>query len=189
MRLRAIRNHVIFQFVDETDSKGQFVETTKWGFKIPGHFDNSAKAPRWGTVVEIGPECKHVKVGQQVLVNALKWTAGVKFDGKKVWRTDETQVAVFRSTPTSKLQPLGKTIVFQRINSTITEGKHGLQVVGDLSVDTPKGAVVLLGPDCVTELQGSVIYYNEENFFNKFDHKSEQLWYIDEPSVLVYEPA
>lgn len=189
MRLRAIKNHIIFQFIDEVDGKGQFVETTKWGFKIPGHFDNSAKAPRWGTVVKIGPDCKHVKIGQQVLINALKWTAGIKFDDERIWRTDETQVVVVRDTLSSKLQLLGKTIVFRRINNTISEGKHGLQVVGELNVDTPKGTVVSLGPDCVTELNDAVIYYSESNFFNKFDHKNEQFWYIDEPSVLVYEPA
>jgi co-chaperonin GroES (HSP10) len=189
MRLRAIKNHIIFQFIDEVDSKGQFVETTKWGFVIPGQFDNSAKSPRWGIVKEVGPEVKHVKVGQQVLINALKWTAGFKLDGVRNWRTDESQVAAVRKTPTSEMTALRDTIVFRRHDDPVNEAKHGLQVVGDAVVETPKGTVVLLGPDCVSELKNATIYYSEENFFNKFEHRGEKLWYLTEPEVLVYEPA
>lgn len=190
MSLRAIKNHIIFQFVDEVDSKGQFVETTKWGFVIPGHFDNSAKSPRWAVVKEIGPECENVKVGQQVLINALKWTAGFKFNGERFWRTDESQVALKRNTVTGKLDLLRDVVVFKRHDDNVNEGKHGLQVVGDSIVETPKGTIVDLGPECTRELsKGVIVYYSEENFFNKFEHKKEELWYIDEPSILVYEPA
>jgi len=189
MGLRAIKNHVIFRFVDEVDSKGQFVQTTKWGFVIPGHYDNSAKSPRWGVVEKVGPECKHIKVGQQALISALKWSKGFKFNGENLWRTDEEQIVAICNIPTGSLQLLRDTIVFRRHDDSVSEGKHGLHVVGKAVVETPRGTVVLRGPDVVEELKDAVIYYSEDNFFNKFEHKNEQLWYIDEPSVLVYEPA
>jgi co-chaperonin GroES (HSP10) len=189
MQLKAIKNHIIFQFVDEVDSKGRFVETTKWGFQIPGHFDNSAKTPRWADVVKVGPECEGVKAGQQILINALKWTPSFKFNDNRMWRTDEEQVAAVRTSPNAALKPLRDVIVFRRHDDIVNQGKHGLLVVGETVVDTPKGTVTALGPGCAIELKNAVIYYSEENFFNKFEHKEEQLRYIDEPSVLVYEPA
>ncbi|TFG96794.1 hypothetical protein E4H12_10250 [Candidatus Thorarchaeota archaeon] len=189
MSFKAIKNHIVFQFIDEIDSKGQFVETTKWGFTIPGHFDNSAKSPRWCTVTHAGPECKTVKVGQQVLVNALKWTPGFRHLGERFWRTDDTQVAAVRTNKTSKLRALRDTVLFIRHEDPVNEAKNGIQVVGN-SIDTPNGTIFSLGPDCADELQeGAVIYFSEENFFSKFEHRNITLWYIDEPSILVYEPV
>lgn len=189
MRLRAIKNHIIFQFIDEVDTKGRFVEKTKWGLEIPGHFDNSAKSPRWANVTEVGPDVENVKVGQQVLINALKWTEGVKLEGVRFWRTDETQVAAVRKSPTGDIRALRDTIIFHRLDTAITKTKSGLEVVGDVSVESPHGMVVLLGPDCEPELKGATIYFSDANFFNKFEHDGERYWYLTEPEVLVYDPA
>ena len=189
MRLRPIKNHIIFQFVDEVDANGKFVEKTDWGFVIPGHFDNSAKSPRWCNVVEVGPECEDIKAGQQILVQALKWTPGFKLDDVRYWRTDETQVSVTRTSPTSPLVPLRDNVIFKRHDDNINEGKHGIQVVGDSIVETPKGTVVSIGPKCEDELKEATVFYSEENFFNKFEHEDKELWFIDEPSILAYEPA
>lgn len=187
MKLRPILNHIIFQFVDEVDSKGQFVQKTDWGFTIPGHFDDSAKSPRWGTITHVGPDCKHVKVGQQVLINALKWTPGFKFNDQRFWRTDETQIVAIRKTPTSDLQILRDIVLFKRHEEKVNEAKHGLLVVGTAVVETPKGTVVMVGPDCTESLDNTVIYYHEENFFSKFEHQKEKLWYIREQDILAYQ--
>ncbi|TFH10498.1 MAG: hypothetical protein E4H14_02440 [Candidatus Thorarchaeota archaeon] len=187
MHLRPILKHIIFQFVDEVDSKGQFVQTTNWGFTIPGHFDSSAKSPRWATITHAGPDCKDVKVGQQVLIDALKWTPGFKFEGERFWRTDETQIVVARNTPKSKIHPLRDIVIFKRHDEKVNEGKHGLQIVGESVIETPKGTVTLVGPKCTEKLDGTVIYYHEENFFSKFEHQKENLWYIREQDILAYQ--
>lgn len=190
MQLRPIRNHIVFQFIDEVDNKGQFVKTTKWGFVIPGHFDNSAKAPRWGTVVGVGPETKHCKVGQQVLINALKWTESAKFDGERIWRTDDTQIVAVRNTVDGKMKVVGNTVVFEREDKvSSSQTQSGIKVIGE-EINTPKGTILQIGPDVDKELvEGSTIYFSDQNFFNEFDHKGKKLWYIDEPSIIMYEPA
>ena len=91
--LRAIKNHVIFQFEDETTNRdnlgkslGQFSETTDWGFEVSS-YDESAKKHRWGTVISAGPLAYDIEVGMRVLVEPLCWTTGVKFQTEMFWRT------------------------------------------------------------------------------------------------------
>lgn len=189
MKLHAIRNHIIFQFVDKTDSKGQFVEETKWGLQITGSFDDSAKLPRWGTVISTGPDCADVEPGQQVLIHALKWTSWFEVDGEKMWRTDESQVAVIRPNAEAAPRVLGKNVLFKRLDSRIDKTNTGLYVVGDSgSSNTPHGKVVIAGPDCEETLEfGDIIHFSDANFFSKFVYNDMQLWYIDEQDILAVE--
>lgn len=188
MHIKPIKNHIIFQFVDEVDNKGQFVKTTQWGFVIPGHYDNSAKMPRWATVVEVGPDCETVKVGQQILIHALKWTEGFKLDGVRFWKTDEKQVAALRHVNDSRVTALRDTIIFKRHENKAPASEAGLEVVGDIP-RTPSGTIITVGPDVDAELQaGATVYFLDENFFSEFEHNEQKLWYIDEPSILVYQP-
>jgi co-chaperonin GroES (HSP10) len=189
MKFRAVYNHIIFKFLDEIDREGRFVETTSWGFRIPGVVESSAKTPRWGVVTHIGPGVTSINVGQQILITALKWTTNVKLNGEKHWQTDEKQINVVRESSTSPMKPTRDTVIFKRHNQKINQTTNGLHVVGDSIVETPKGTVVLLGPDCVDELKDAVIYYSEVNFFNKFEHEKEPYWYIAEQDVLLYTPA
>lgn len=99
MKLTAIRNHIIFEFLDKLDSHNQFTQTTATGIHIVGHFDNSAKEPRWGRVLVTGPEVapELLECAEcEILIDALRWTEGVEFEGKKYWRTDDTQVLAYR---------------------------------------------------------------------------------------------
>ncbi len=97
--LRAIRNHVIFQFEDDVVRKSdtgrdrsQFSETTDWGFEI-SNYDEGAKHPRWGIVTAIGPDViEEVKVGGRVLIEALRWTDPVTFNSEKYWRTNDSEI-------------------------------------------------------------------------------------------------
>ena len=96
--IKAIRNHIIFQFEREVVRKSdngytrnQFKDTTDWGFEI-NSYDESSKEPQWGIALSVGSEVEEVKVGDRILVEALQWTEGIDTDDGKVWRTDETKV-------------------------------------------------------------------------------------------------
>jgi hypothetical protein len=98
MKLSAIRNHIIFEFLDKLDSQGQFTQTSDAGLHIVGHFESSAQQPRWARVLTVGPQTDEVlaDAGCEVLIDNLKWTEGVVLEGKKVWRTDDKHVLAYR---------------------------------------------------------------------------------------------
>lgn len=97
--LRAIREHIIFQFIgveivrrSNMQNRTQFQETTDWGFQHTS-FDESLNIPRWANVLAVGPEVsEEIKPGMVVLVDALKWTPGLEMDGQTYWRTDEQHI-------------------------------------------------------------------------------------------------
>lgn len=188
MKLTPIKNNILFKFIDKMDINGQFIEETSWGLVISGHFDTSAKQPRWVEVIEVGPECKDVKVGQQALVGALRWTPHFIANESKMWKTDEDQIFVLRDTPDSELIPLRDTIVFTRIDEQVKPGLE-LVIVGD-SEQTPKGEINIVGPNVSEELPvGTVFYFDGISFFEKFSHKKEMLCFIKQDDVLIYQEA
>ena len=97
--LRLIKNHIVFQFEDgitrRTDTgrnRAQFTEETEWGFEISS-YDEGTKHPRWVIVKYVGPDVKEKIVpGMKILVDAMKWTEGVMFNGELLSRTDESHV-------------------------------------------------------------------------------------------------
>ena len=104
--LRVFHNDVMFQFEDEStwlaDGKVKargFKEKTDWGFVFTNSKD-SASNPRWGIVVTIGPDVdEDIFIGKRVLIENLKWTEGVDFEGHKYWKTtDEFILCVDDST-------------------------------------------------------------------------------------------
>ena len=81
IKVRAIRDHVIvtgMEFGEMVTSSGLVIQS------------DNAKAhgikPRWGQVYKVGPEQKHVKVGQWILIEHGRWTRKFTIDdgeGKK----------------------------------------------------------------------------------------------------------
>lgn len=109
MNIRAIHNHIIFQFLDRVNTKGEFEEErTKGGIIIQSHFDLSAKTSRWAKIISLGPDCSDVlrQDGCEILIENLKWTKGVPLDNQMVWRTDEDQLLAYRY-PEDKDIPIG----------------------------------------------------------------------------------
>jgi co-chaperonin GroES (HSP10) len=97
MKLRPIKNHIIFKFVDKIvvrsdlgKRRTQFQEETDSGIVLTS-FDESAKHPRWAIVEAVGPDVtdKNIIAGSKVLIEGLKWTEAIEVDGDDVWRTDE----------------------------------------------------------------------------------------------------
>lgn len=93
--LTAIRNHIIFQFVDgKTKHMGvtQFQEKTEWGLEYV-RVDDSTKLPRWGRIICVGPEVSEdLQPGMAVLIEPLAWTNEFDFEGEDYWRTDSDRI-------------------------------------------------------------------------------------------------
>lgn len=93
--IKAIRNHVIFQFVDKkTRHMGvsQFEEATDWGFTFV-RVDDTTGNPRWGVVKVVGHEVpEDIQPGMAVLIESLKWTNEFEVDGELFWRTDSDSI-------------------------------------------------------------------------------------------------
>lgn len=105
-KLRMLKNDIMFQFEDEDailrDGKKSmrgFKEVTDWGFTIVSPKE-SAGNPRWGIVVAIGPDVDSIdiNVGRRILIENLKWTSSVKFEGQEYWKTNDEVVIAVDST-------------------------------------------------------------------------------------------
>ena len=98
MKLLPLGNKFTFTFVDKvvvrTDDnkrRTQFEETTESGFTISS-YDESTKTPRWGVVVDTGPDVSEFEQGDKVLIDALQWSDALEFDGENIWYSDVSQV-------------------------------------------------------------------------------------------------
>lgn len=98
MILKPLGIRFTFTFVDAVVTRSdmdrtrtQFEETTESGFTISS-YDEGAKEPRWVIVKDIGPDVVEFGPGDKVLVEALKWSESIEFDGDKFWYSDETVV-------------------------------------------------------------------------------------------------
>jgi hypothetical protein len=104
MKPKAIHNHILFQFVDGVNSRGEFREgQSLGGIELMGGFDTSIKTSRWGRIVSMGPGCSKelANSSKEILIENLKWTIGVRFGGETFWRTDEDQVLAYRDLVTT----------------------------------------------------------------------------------------
>lgn len=94
--LRVFHNDILFQFEDElamlhdgVKSARGFKEKTSWGFEFTNSRD-SASNSRWALVIGVGPKVvEQIYVGRRVLIENLKWTDGVEFEGQKYWKTTD----------------------------------------------------------------------------------------------------
>lgn len=76
----------------------QFESKTSWGFSIV-RADESTQDARWGTVLAVGPEVDaDITVGARVLIEPLKWTNEVVFEGESYWRTDNSAILAIDET-------------------------------------------------------------------------------------------
>lgn len=193
--IRAIKNHIIFRFDEEVDSKGLFKKTTDWGLEIHGHPDDSSKSARWVTAINTGPDCERVKIGDKMLVKPLRWSVRFKYEGEQYWRTDETQLVAVDTITTDKdgtathnFAALNDSVVFMRTDERKTKTDSGIEVVGKIHDNTAFGVAVEIGPKVLEELKGAKIYFLDQNFFNYFEYRGKRFAYLEEKEVLAYEP-
>ena len=95
MAIKPLHNSIIFVF-DEEVVGNEFNNKTESGI-IYRSYSTDVTTSRWATVLAIGPEVKEVVIGDNILIENLKWTEGCKMpDGNKVWRTEEQWVMCIR---------------------------------------------------------------------------------------------
>lgn len=95
-KLRATLDNILFVFEDElaiAQGVKQFREKTNWGFDLLSSFDRSVKSAKWGIVISVGPlVSSSVTEGMRILIEPLKWTDGMKFEGNIFWATKEANI-------------------------------------------------------------------------------------------------
>jgi len=90
--LKAIQNHIIFQFLDET-AGGVFTPKSTGGIITVSSLKEQT-GPRWGKVLKVGPEVhKDIVEGTYILIENGMWTTQFWLqDGSKIWKTDDKKV-------------------------------------------------------------------------------------------------
>jgi co-chaperonin GroES (HSP10) len=188
MTLTTTKNNIIFRFLDPVNTKGEFVRAkTSFGLEFLSGFENSAKQPRWVTVLAIGPEVKYVNVGDIILLPALRWTERVEFEGERFWKTNESEVVAVKYG--QDLEALNSFILFIPTAPSQSTTSSGLIVVGALTDATPTGQVFEYGPDVSDSLASKTIYFNGDLFNDKVttdNHWPQEFWFIKEENVLCY---
>jgi co-chaperonin GroES (HSP10) len=185
MTLKPIKNTFIFKFLDSINSNGQFNKTTtEAGIILQANFDDSAKEARWVKIDTAGPECESLDAGDVVLLPALRWTSGVKFEDEKVWKSDEKQAVIVLES--SKMIPLRDIIIFKKVKDEESLSTFGLVLVKDPHNNSPRGYVVATGPDCVDIGLEDTIYYDDSQFTDAFTHNGTEYGFIKEDNVLAF---
>lgn len=94
MQIKAIRNKIIVQFLDQINSDGTFTNRAKPSSSMlimptkRSDFSEQSVA-RWAVVTSVGSEVAEIAIGDYVLIEPLKWTTSVEVDGQKYWQTEE----------------------------------------------------------------------------------------------------
>lgn len=88
--LRPLKDSILFVFMDDVNYKG-FSNKTATGI-IYKSLDDGLNSPRWAKVLAVGPTVDTIKPGMHILIEALRWTEGFKFDGVMIWKTVEKEV-------------------------------------------------------------------------------------------------
>jgi len=185
MKVSAIGNGIIFHFMDPVNTKGEFVrQQTSTGILLTSTVDNSAKQPRWVKVLNAGPDCTFVKQGDIVLLPSLRWTSGLKFEGNRIWKTDETEVAALLVN--NEVIPAPSYLTFRIIKNEPITHQSGLFVVCTTTDATPSGTVIRIGENVLPELANTTIYYDGTNFNDMIENTD--VAFIKEDNVFAYMP-
>lgn len=100
--LQPLGNAIFFIFEDDTTST-KFVNKAASGILIAAGAGDQSNIPRWGTVIDVGPEVDQVKAGDYILIEPGKWTQGFQDDhmtlGLRLWKTDENHVLCTSDEP------------------------------------------------------------------------------------------
>lgn len=188
MTITALGNSVLFTFVDDINSRNEFVKgATESGIVIAGDtFDSSAKQSRWVNVFAVGPDVKTIKAGDQALLPALRWTEGIKHDGLRFWKTDEKEVVAIAGTADgAKPQPLANWVLFEQIKSGHVRQVGLIAVIGGVT-DTPTGKAFAVGPDAESDISGSTIFYDDTNFTDTTKWAGKTFAFVKDENILAF---
>ena len=187
MKVKPIKNNIQFQFVDATLLNGEFAGgTSKGGIHTIKSVDDTARTPRWVKAVAVGSECKHIREGDTFLLPALRWTKPVTVGDERIWKTDESEAVGVQLGDEFKV--LNKFVVYAKDDAPDEVSPSGLILVTEAKSDTITGTVRQVGEKATQELTGSVIYYKDALFFEKFELNGEELAFTKEENILAYTP-
>lgn len=185
MKLIPIKNTFIFKFQEAINNRGQFEKTTtETGIILQASFDDSAKESRWVVVAEVGHECSDVRAKDVVLLPALRWTSGSKFNDEMIWKSDELQAVAKQDKHSGDVVPLRDTVIFKPHKDEETTTSFGIVLIKDPNLSSPKGVIVAVGPDCVDATVGEIVFYDDANFFDTFVNNGEELAFIKEDKIV-----
>jgi len=92
-----LEDKILFKF--ELDVvNGGFSRQSDSGIQVREFRHEQVKVPRWGTVIDVGPECVEVKPGNRILIEQTMWTTGIDLEDNideeygKFWVTRERDV-------------------------------------------------------------------------------------------------
>lgn len=90
MKLEPIGSNLIFQFTDSVVD-GKFISNRSSGIvqDLGNRFLEYGALCRRIRVHHIGPQCKNVSIGNEYVVENLKWTKSFIVDGQEYWMTRE----------------------------------------------------------------------------------------------------
>lgn len=100
MIIEAVRNYVIFKFVEDITGD-RFINKTSSQILVTSDDRNQTTYPRWGKVEAIGPDVDGIELGEYVLVDAGKWTSHFYVNGERYWKTDTNEILCVSDEPGS----------------------------------------------------------------------------------------
>lgn len=98
MKIEPIRNHIIFEFVEDTTGS-KFNETTESGILIVQDKDKQLEDSRQIRLLAVGPDVKGLKAKDAAIVRNLRWTNAFLVDDKKYWLTTEDEILATLAQP------------------------------------------------------------------------------------------
>lgn len=187
MNIKAIGSHVLFQFLDEVNTRNEFKkEATSSGIIIAGDtFDSSAKEARWGRIVAVGPDVKDVEVDDEILIPALRWTEGVKYEGHRFWMTKVEEIVARRKPDEPTLYAVGEWVIFQR-KVQQRMANVGMIAVVEAADPAIRGTVVTVGAKVdTTQVQvRDELLFVDPNFADTAKHMNREFGFVRESTIL-----
>lgn len=100
MIIEPVRNYVVFTFVEGIYGE-RFINDSGGAIILTSDDKSQTTFPRWGKVVQVGPDVTEIKPDEFVLIEPGKWTTHFFVDGLRYWKTDEDFVLCTADTPGS----------------------------------------------------------------------------------------
>lgn len=100
MIIEPVRNYVVFTFVEDIVGE-RFVNDSGGAIVLLSDDKNQTSFPRWGKVIETGPDVSTVSKDEFILIEAGKWTSHFFVEGVRHWKTDEDMILCSADEPGS----------------------------------------------------------------------------------------
>jgi hypothetical protein len=100
MIIEAVRNYVVFTFVEDIYGD-RFINSAGGAIILTSDDKSQTTYPRWGKVVNVGPDVTEITPGEYVLIEPGKWTTHFFVDGLRYWKTDEDKILCTADEPGS----------------------------------------------------------------------------------------